>query len=1062
MTRNKAVPNTPSVNNGKSAEKTMTEYLARQGLKSIDLESRPNDTVRSILRVQGGHRYEIGDVIAEGGMGKIYEARDMNCRRTVAMKVLTPAGREEREELLRFIEEAQITAQLEHPNIVTVHEVGLDTQERIYYTMKRVQGITLTDVLVGIRMEQEDVLEQFPLSRLLNIFQKICDAVAYAHHMNVVHRDLKPDNIMIGDFGEVVVMDWGLAKILGQHDALSHRMPVGEHDQKMDIKVTSIRADKIGTDLKTISGRVMGTPGFMAPEQARGGEGEVDVRSDIYSLGAILYSLLTLRSSVRGEDINEVLRKIIVGDIIPPAALNNRPDEVDGRPPHFPHCPGGQVPSALSDITLKAMACDPDERYASVQQLQAAIEAYQAGEIWQLVIEEDFTAPGFLKRWQIIGGEYEWNNGELHMWGGEPQMLMLNGDLAGDVRVEFDCHQEGVYLNSVGCFTTAIPPGPGRDLPTGGYAFLYGGYDNSLNVLMRADQKLWSTSASPLVRSEPLHVVAERVGNRLRMIVNDEEIFSVIEPDPLSGSDRTAVGLFGWIADTYYSHIRIYSLGTPWECDVLEMADRQLQKGRYVVAMGLYQEIMDSFPDPDRRQRAHAGYEAAMHRENMCRNLPLWRSRLEQAWPEARINLQMENAGLSLDIANNRIDDLTPLEGMPITTLHCSCNRINSLEPLRGMPLTSLNCNGNPVESLEPLRGMQLTQLSCESCCLQSLEPLRGMPMSLLNCGGNNSLDTGLAPLEGMELTFLSCWCNGIEDLAPLCGMPLTGLYCGGNRIRDLSPLRGMPLNMMHCGGNCINDLEPLRGMQLTSLYCGDNRISSLEPLRGMLLNMFSCQHNQIESLDPLKHMPLASLTCGANRITSIASLIQHPPDIFFFACDSIATAELEWIHRKWVRDFRFELHAEQAETLLALRRGHPAEFQSMAHEFQGNRYLFVPLFMPWEQARDYCTNLGGHLLTVHSQEEEDFIADMFPSGSWFWIGLFRDEKGLHWVNNEPIDYNGFIDAFQAYKSGPKVYSGGWCSEDIPHAYNCFMIKWSLGSKPGRMSDTTRRSNAAV
>src|SRR5882757_4028924 len=159
-----------------------------------------------------GRKYKVITTINRGGMGVILQARDLRIRRTVAMKVMKTSSQFSRENVLRFIDEAQLTGQLEHPNIVPVYELGIDEQGETFYSMKFVKGITLDDVLRGIRNGNQRMIDKYPLGTLLTIFQKVCDGVAYAHSKGVVHRDLKPENIMIGSFGEVLVMDWGLAK----------------------------------------------------------------------------------------------------------------------------------------------------------------------------------------------------------------------------------------------------------------------------------------------------------------------------------------------------------------------------------------------------------------------------------------------------------------------------------------------------------------------------------------------------------------------------------------------------------------------------------------------------------------------------------------------------------------------------------------------------------------------------------------------------------------------------------------------------------------------------------
>ncbi len=1044
---------------------TLTEYLSKRGLEpGVKLDTSKEFSAESILSVEAGRKYQLGPILAKGGMGTVYEARDLNCRRRVALKVLPKDQQHQVEDLLRFIEEAQISSQLEHPNIVPIHELGIDAEGNVFYTMKYVKGVTLTEILDGIRRGKQDIIDQHPLERLLTIFQKACDATAYAHSKGVVHRDLKPDNIMVGDYGEVLVMDWGLAKVV-RNPAVStspavpvaDRVQVDEEAERLeaaaeekpgqteDELIDSVRTDKIGSGLRTMSGRIMGTPGFMAPEQARATGTEVDSRSDIYSLGAILYSILTLRPSVRGKDIKDTLRKIIHGEIVAPVEYNRpemRKADARGRPVVLPHCPNGLVPLVLSEIVMKAMAIEPADRYATVKDLQNEVELYQRGQIWNLVVDEDFMGENWRDRWEVVGGQVESKAGELRLHGGEPQLLLLKRDVPGDVRIEFDCRQEGLYLNTVGCFCSSVRSANRKEIPSSGYELKYGAYENTMNVLMRSDKKVWSQRAAPLTRGEEYHVRAERVGSRLRMLVNDAEVFRFVDPDPLSGADRTAVGILGWMADTVFTQIRIYSLGTPLQGDVLDTAERHLLKGHYNTAGDLFREVIESAPDPQRLERARRGIGVAEARHAMMLSMPQWKERLERAWPGKGVQLRMDNDGLAVEISNAGIDNLEPLRGLPLTSLYCLGNRIASLEPLRGMPLITLNCGGNPIESLEPLRGMPLVTLFCEHCRIASLEPLRGAPLTMLNCGGNGRI-TSLEPLRGMSLNWLCCWGCQVGTLEPLRGLALTTLYCDHTNIDSLEPLRDMPLSILHFSGNRVASLEPLAGMPLTTLHCGHNLISSLEPLKDMPLFMFSCHYNRVKSLAPLKGIPLAALMCGENEITGVESFIKNPPEVFLFNSESISIQELEWIHKTWSRDFRLSAHAQHVEVILALRRGEVAALKGLATEFRGHRYLFIPKYASWEDAKAEAERIGAHLATITSKEENDFIASMFPGGSWFWIGLKTTERGQEWVTGEPFGFGVFVDAVRERLPGPKVFFNGMWSYDVdPQAHNCFIVEW--------------------
>ena len=215
-----------------------------------------------------GTKYEFVKELGRGGMGTVYLADDTELDRQVAIKVLnTPAITDDLRE--RMIREAQIMARLEHPGIVPVHDVGTLPDGRIYYAMKFVRGSRL----------DEYAAQGASLNDRLRKFQAVCDAIAFAHAHGVIHRDLKPQNIMIGSFGEVLVLDWGVAKI-------GPRMNANEHRSDSDLRPSALIRGE------TLDGTVIGTRNYMSPEQARG-EVEIDERADIYSLGVLLEFLLT-------------------------------------------------------------------------------------------------------------------------------------------------------------------------------------------------------------------------------------------------------------------------------------------------------------------------------------------------------------------------------------------------------------------------------------------------------------------------------------------------------------------------------------------------------------------------------------------------------------------------------------------------------------------------------------------------------------------------------------------------------------------------------------------------
>jgi serine/threonine protein kinase len=287
-------------------------------------------------------RFNVVGKLGEGSQGIVYRVNDRDCHREVACKVLSYATSDP-EEISRFIHEAQVTAQLEHPGVVPIHDLGELRDGTVYYTMKRVDGVSLLDLLTAKGGKAEHRYE------LLEMFLRVCETMAFAHSRGVIHRDLKPRNIMVGPFGEVLVLDWGLAKVVNCVDVAR---PMG-----------TMRSFPEADPYRTLNGTAVGTPAYMSPEQAMGEVDSLDRRCDVYSLGVILYEILAGASPyVRGE-ARKVMHQVSHG-------MWTRLDARRDCPP---------LPRALVAIVHRAMAFERSERYQTVEQLSSDLRAFIAG-----------------------------------------------------------------------------------------------------------------------------------------------------------------------------------------------------------------------------------------------------------------------------------------------------------------------------------------------------------------------------------------------------------------------------------------------------------------------------------------------------------------------------------------------------------------------------------------------------------------------------------------------------------------------------------------------------------
>ncbi|MBO4303225.1 MAG: protein kinase [Lentisphaeria bacterium] len=879
------------------------EELLEQDLSRIHLTEKPDN------------KYKFRRSIGAGGMKMVLQVYDQDTMRDVALAMMPDIERRSKHEILHFIQEARLTASLEHPNIVPVYDIGMDSTGSPYYTMKLLHGETLASLLGKMDAGDEACIKKYSFDKLLRLFLRICSGVGFAHSKNVAHLDLKPENIQIGDFSEVLILDWGIAKFLDE-TGISASASEKTGKKKQGFSRFSVSEDE---------GR-KGSPGYMAPEQILGKSSSVGVRTDVYALGAILYSMVTYKSPASASTVKKILQDTVRGNIIPPSK----------------RVPDREIPFGIEAVILKAMDPDPARRYGSAQELRDEVSAfidgfatkaekagffkkslllmrrhflitisalftllmflgiavYLAVEIprwhsdWIPIARHDFRkAPPDLSRLQFLSPtlqksteKWEWVPGK-GLCAREGEYLVLSRAAAGNTKLVLTFEFPAI-TDTLEILLNADLSKPLADWwrSPDSYSFRIAESEGEKDCIVknnskrRFQQETIGSAESRTVPHSVITVTAERVDDVLTLKVNGHDHIRTTDYFPLTGKAFNSIVIRSLSGNLTIRKAELYRLARPENTTPLIAGDTLVELQLYDMAIEKYLSIAEDYGKSALAEKAllKAYITAASRISNRKKRLdhllavkraisakfPNYRYLREtlemDAWVLWRAGRHKEAlllAGqvLRMNPESRVMSDIISLHHAPIDPA-VTGEFFALLRQSRN--LTSLDLSGYGLTSIRELAGMRLTFLDCSGNDLENLSGIENMPLNVLVCR-NNRLEN-LSAAAGLPLKSLSCDNNNISDLAPLAGSPLTLLDCSDNAIKDLAPLAGLPLERLVCRGTRIAELSPLAGLwRLKVLDAGKNPIRDAAPLAGLPLERLRLDFTPIKDVSALSALPL-------------------------------------------------------------------------------------------------------------------------------------------------------------------------------------------------------------
>ncbi|MEN9360302.1 MAG: hypothetical protein RL095_1837 [Verrucomicrobiota bacterium] len=667
------------------------------GMSELLLRAREEEVLAS-----AGCRYSDAKRIASGGMKEIYQVFDSRTERLVAMARMHPDAAMDLKK--QFLHEARITASLEHPSIMPVYDIG-DEGGEPYFTMKLIRGRTLGEL---IELRQKTLPRGMPgpsLEELLGHFLKVCDAMACAHSHGVLHLDIKPENIQVGEFGEVLLCDWGLARRRGDaaeaEECLAGSLP---------------RAAGL-----TLHGRVFGTPGFMGPEQASDSRLNLSPAADIYSLGAVLYNLLSGQRPCSGRGMTESMQMTVNGELASPGSLVSHPSLA--------------VPAALEAVCMRAMALRPENRYASVSDLAAEIRSWMSGyathaedasplrQLWLLARRHKIAVSVIVNALLVLA----------------VASAVFVSNLKRKER-ESQANAETARQNARRAEANAL---------------VAQSREKEALETLRLLQKEQGEKAR--LGEEAASLIREKV-TQSGDILGFKKAFDIASLVPDNPVLRSMQGAY-WLSNQEFSKACDFFAGSVSEAtrDLAAFAERHRGVAPGKLAEADFLELCRLLLKPDfavylvQLLEAEGRFKPQSHSAIFQKVMPLLNPHLQgrpfdtQALAEGRIAaalglsagdlrpLRIEALALmnftTLDLSGCAVSDLTPLRRQSrLKILLLRGCPAKQLEPLSQLPLEELDLSNSAVTDLAPLRNPSLRRLMLRNCLPESLAPLHQLP----------------------------------------------------------------------------------------------------------------------------------------------------------------------------------------------------------------------------------------------------------------------------------------------------------------------------------------------